>query len=188
MIGKRTVRIFFHRCMECMMYFSVANGSWFKSIHWYRICAALFLLTVACNRDSDQVMVPNQISPPISKPDDMSHLFSLTGQESIELVDDNLLGKEYFPGGNVAQYKRDGLHYQQFLIRSATPEKSTFLMMDFKNSLENARFVPHLGGYFGLDGKTPVLIIQRGHSLAGVVGLPKETADNIMREFAPRLD
>ena len=171
-----------------MTYSSVANCSCLKNIYWHKICTTLFLLTVACNSNSDQTMVFDHVSPPMSKPDDMSYLFSLAGQEKIELVENNLLGKEYLPGGNLAQYKRDGLHYQQFLIRAATPEKSIFLMMDFKNSLENARFIPHLGGYFGLDGKIPVLIIQRGHTLAGVVGLPEKDADNIIREFAPRLD
>ena len=157
---------------------------------WFRAAglAGLLVFAAACGIPSDQAAKPKKAPPPFAKPDDLGHLFSLDGREKIELVDNHLLGKDYLPGGNLAEYKRKGRSYRQFLVRASTPDKAMFLMMDFKGDLKDAKFVPHLGGYFGLDGETPVLVLQRGHSLAGVAGLPEQEADNVLREFAPRLD
>ena len=157
---------------------------------WLRAAglAGLLLFAAGCSIPSDKASEPKKAPPPVVKPDDVGHLFSRDGREKMELVDNHLLGKAYLPGGNLAEYKRRGREYRQFLARASTPEKAMFLMMDFKDDLKDAKFVPHLGGYFGLDGETPVLILQRGHSLAGVVGLPEQEADQVLREFAPRLD
>lgn len=152
------------------------------------ICIGVGSFSTACDINSDQVSHSSTAPISAAKPDDLSHLFSSSGREKVELVDGNLLGKDYLPGGNLVEYRKQGVRFQQFLIRASTPGKAMFLMMDLKNDLVNTKFVPHLGGYFGLDGSNPVLVMQRGRSLAGVVGLPERDADNILREFAQRLD
>ena len=125
---------------------------------------------------------------PAAKPPDESRRFPSANQVKLEIVDDHLLGKDFLPGGNLADYERDGKKYQQFLISSESPDQATFLMMDFKNELRDAKFLGHFGGYFGFDGDTPVLLFPRNNYLAGIAGLPQEEADLVARDFAARLN
>jgi hypothetical protein len=60
--------------------------------------------------------------------------------------------------------------------------------MDFKDRLEGAKFIATFGGYFGLDGQTPVFLFPIGSYLAGIVGLPQQEADQVARDFAARLN
>jgi len=126
--------------------------------------------------------------PPAAKPPDESRRFPTTNRVKIEIVDNHLLGKDFLPGGNLADYERDGKKYQQFLITCGSPDEATFLMMDFKNQLRDAKFIGHFGGYFGFDGDTPILLFPRNDYLAGVAGLPQEEADQAARDFAARLN
>lgn len=105
----------------------------------------------------------------------------------MELVESKLLGKDFLPGGNLAQYQRGGKTYQQFLIRAATPDKAAFLLLDFKNLLAEAKYVPHMGAFYGRDGDRPVYVLQKGVWLAGYVGLAEKEAEPLAREFAARL-
>jgi hypothetical protein len=122
------------------------------------------------------------------KPPDESRRFPLADQVSMRLVDDHVLGKDFLPGGNVAEYRRKGKTYQQFLVRAKSPEAAALLLFDFKGHLRDAKFLPHMGGYFGLDGATPVYILQKGAFLAGFVGLSEKDADLLARQFAARLN
>jgi hypothetical protein len=125
---------------------------------------------------------------PAAKPPDESRRFPTTNRAKIEIVDNHLLGKDFLPGGNLADYERDGKKYQQFLITCASPDQATFLMMDFKDKLRDAKFLATYGGYVGFDGDTPVLMFPRNNYLAGVLGLPQEEADQVARDFAARLN
>ena len=60
--------------------------------------------------------------------------------------------------------------------------------MDFRNDLTDPKYIAYMGGYFGHDGDQPVLVFQKGRSLAGVIGLPEKEADMAVRVFAARLD
>lgn len=170
------------------MRISILKRTTFALILNCLICIGAGFFLTSCDINSDQV--PHSEKAPITttKPDDLSHLFSSKGREGVELVERNLLGKDYLPGGNLVEYKKEDVRFQQFLIRASTPEKAMFFMIDLKNDLKNAKFIPHLGGYFGSDRGSPILVMQRGRSLAGVVGLPEIDADNVLREFAQRLD
>ena len=138
------------------------------------ICIGAGLFLASCDINSDPVSQSEKTPIATVKPDDLRHLFPSKGRVRVELVERNLLGKDYLPGGNLVEYTKKGVRFQQFLIKTSTPE--------------NAKFIPHLGGYFGSDGGGSVLVMQRGRSLAGVVGLPEIDADNVLREFAQRLD
>jgi len=135
-------------------------------------------------------------SPPVqnapaaapAKPQDESRRFPLADQVSMRLVDDHVLGKDFLPGGNVAEYKRKGKTYQQFLVHARSSEAAALLLFDFKGHLRDAKFLPHMGGYFGMDGAAPVYILQKGAFLAGFVGLPEKDADLLARQFAARLN
>src|SRR5260370_24814809 len=119
---------------------------------------------------------------------DEQRRFPLTDQTSMRLVEDHVLGKDFLPGGNVAEYKRKGKTYQQFLVHAKNPEAAALLMFDYKSRLREAKYLPHMGGYFGMDSATPVYLFQKGAFLAGFAGLPEKDADPLARQFAARLN
>lgn len=153
------------------------------------VCILAMVLLGACGGSSDPPpAAAEKKEAPAAKPPDESRRFPSTNQVKIEIVDNHLLGKDFLPGGNLASYERDGKKYQQFLITCASPNEATFLMMDFKKQLRDAKFLGHFGGYFGYDGETPILLFPRNDFLAGVAGLPQEEADQAARDFAARLN
>ena len=127
-------------------------------------------------------------APAAAKPVDESRRFPLADRTGLRLVDDHILGKDFLPGGNIAEYRRKGKTYQQFLVHSTSAESAALLLFDFKGRLKDAKYLAHMGGYFGLDGSTPVYMFQKGVFLAGFVGLPEKEADVLARQFAARLD
>jgi hypothetical protein len=133
---------------------------------------------------------PKQTAPVIEliRAPDESRRFPLADQVSMRLVDNHVLDKDFLPGGNVAEYRRKGKTYQQFLVRAKSPEAAALLLFDFKGHLRDAKFLPHMGGYFGMDGATPVYMFQKASFLAGFVGLSEKDADLLARQFAARLD
>ena len=142
----------------------------------------------ACGGSSPKETTQNVPAVEKVKPVDESRRFPLADQVSIRLVEDHILGKDFLPGGNVAEYRRKGKTYQQFLVRTKSAEAAALLLFDFKNHLSNAKFVPHMGGYFGTDGATPVYVFPKGAFLAGFVGLSEKDADLPARQFAARLN
>jgi hypothetical protein len=152
------------------------------------VCVLAIGLLGGCGGGEAPQQTAAQKEPaPVAKPPDQSRRFPSTNQVKIEIVDNHLLGKDFLPGGNLAEYEREGKKYQQFLITAKTPDQATFMMMDFKAQLSGAKFLGHFGGYFGLDGETPVLLFPLNNYLAGVVGLPQDEADLVARDFAARL-
>jgi len=144
-------------------------------------------LLAACG--SPPSSAPTKIAlPVVAKPLDESRRFPPRNQVRIELVEQKLLGKDFLPGGNLAEYRRGGKAYRQFLARAATPDKAALLLFDLKNTLSDARFIPHMGGFFGKDGDQPVYVFQKGVFLAGYVGLAEKDAESLAREFAMRLN
>ena len=155
-----------------------------------RFCAAgVMAMLCACGstppKDQMRTAAP---APAAVKPADEARRFPLADRVTMQLVDDHVLGKDFLPGGNVAEYRRKGKTYQQFLVRSQSAESAALLLFDFKGHLKDAKYLAHMGGYFGMDGTTPVYIFQKSVFLAGFVGLPEKDADVLARQFAARLD
>ena len=147
------------------------------------ICAAL----AACSSPAPR-QAPQPAAAAQPKPVDETRRFPLADQVSIELVEGKLLGKDFLPGGNVATYRHKGTTYRQFLVHAKSPEAAALLLFDFKSHLGNAKYLAHMGGYFGMDGANPVYIFQKGVFLAGITGLAEKQADPLARQFAARLD
>ena len=146
------------------------------------------LCLTACSIPSDQPVQKKAPKRPVVAVADESWRFTSENRVSIDFVKDNLLGKDYLPGGNLAEYKQGNKTYQQFLTRVETGEKAAFLLVDFRNALTDPKYIAYMGGYFRHDGDQPVLVFQKGRSLAGVIGLPEKEADMAVRVFAARLD
>ncbi len=153
-----------------------------------RVCLWMTMIVAlsGCGVPSEQPP-PKKAAEPVSAPSDESHRFPSQDRVKAEIVNDHLLGKDFLPGGNLAEYTRAGKTYQLFLIEAKSPRAAALLMNDHQKTLSNAKFIAHMGGYFGLDGDQPVYIFAKGKWLAGLVGLPQEKADLIAREFAARL-
>jgi hypothetical protein len=145
---------------------------------------AVALASTACDASTD---APQKVEQARPKPPDERRRFVAENRISMELVDDHILGKNFLPGGNVAEYELDGKRYQRFLVATKDPAAATFLTMDIKDALAGSKFVPQFGGYFGMDGDTPWFIFPKDKYVAGIVGLPEQEADSIAREFASRI-
>ena len=120
----------------------------------------------------------------VELPSDQSNRFPQTGLTKMELVPNHLLGKAFMPGGNLATYAKG---YQQFLGRMPDAQQAAFLLLDWKKELKDAKYLPHMGGYFGSDGAHPVYVFTKAAWVAGMIGLPEAEADGMAREFAAKL-
>jgi len=105
----------------------------------------------------------------------------------MELVADHLLGKEYLPGGNIADYNTNAGAYQMFLIKEKDTTKAANLILDWKATHADLQYMPETGGYFGFDNGTPVYLFSKGLFVGGLIGLDANDADLQARGFAGRL-
>jgi hypothetical protein len=122
-------------------------------------------------------------------PADQSRRFPSAGQVSMKLMPEKMLGRDFLPGGNLAEYQwKRGATYRQFLVKAANAQAAAIMLLDFKNSLTDTKYLAHMGGYFGQDHGTPVYVFAKGPWLTGFYGLPEKDADVLARQFAVRLD
>jgi hypothetical protein len=115
--------------------------------------------------------------------DDFSRYFPLRERTAIHDVAGHLLNNASLPAGVLAEYKT----CQLFLTRTASAEKAAFLLLDYKKTLKDPKYLAHMGGFFGMDAGRPAYVFAKGPYLAGVVGLAQDKADPIAREFAARI-
>jgi hypothetical protein len=142
-----------------------------------------------CSIPPDRPAAERKVSPAaVAKPADHSRRFSPEGRVKVDVVDNHLMDKEFMPGGNVAEYQKDGKAYRQFLAEVKDPQAAGLLLYDYKSTLSDSKYLAHMGGYFGQDGSEPVLVFQKGRFVAGIAGLPEKEADLIARELAARLN
>jgi len=104
------------------------------------------------------------------------------------VVDRELMGKSFMPGGTLAHYKKGKLEYDVFLVRMADANAAAFALPDWRKALAEAKLVPSFGGYFGTDAGRPVFVFSKGTWLAGIAGLQEKDADAAAREVASRLN
>ena len=150
--------------------------------------ALLFSVLLACGQAPapEAAQAPEPASPP--PPRDQSYRFPKEGLVSTSIAAEHILGKDFLPPGNVAEYSRDGKTYTLFLINETGEERATMLAFDIKGHLTEPAFIADFGGYFGtLDGE-PWFIFPRRQVVAGIVGLPQEEAHEVGRVFAGQLE
>jgi len=124
----------------------------------------------------------------VSKPADESRRFPLLNRVDTQVVDNQLLGKPFMPGGTQAHYKRGKIEYSMFIARMPTAQDAAFLLLDWNKALSGAKIIPAFGGYFGQDAGGPVFVFTKGAWIAGVAGLPEKDADLAARNLAAHLD
>lgn len=118
------------------------------------------------------------------KPADESRRFPKANLVDTKVVDKELLGKPFMPGGTLAHYKKGRREYDMFLARLPSAEDAAILLLDWKKALTDAELVPSFGGYFGQDGGRPVFVFPKGPWIAGISGLQKKEADLAARTLA----
>ena len=92
------------------------------------------------------------------------------------------------PGGNIAEYKKDGRAYQVFFTLQQDSQKAMFLFMDYKDLLQEQKFIANFGGYFGMDGDVPTMIFQKEKYIVVITGLELKDADLAGRFIAGNLN
>lgn len=152
--------------------------------------AALAILLAACDIPSDAPKEPkmDKAPPVVQKTRDETRRFPSQDRISIEIVDDQMMGKEFLPGGNLAFYERNGKKWRQFLVQADSATAAALLLNDYRAAMTDPKYLAHMGGYFGKDGSDDVLVIQKGRWVLGVVGLPEKDADIVARGSAGWLD
>jgi hypothetical protein len=150
--------------------------------------ALLLSLLLACGQAPapEAAQAPEPAAPP--PPRDQSYRFPKDGLVSTSIAADHILGKDFLPPGNVAEYSSGGKTYTLFLINEAGEEQATMLAYDIKLHFTDPAFIADFGGFSGtLDGE-PWFIFPRRSVVAGVVGLSQEEAHEAGRVFAGQLE
>jgi hypothetical protein len=151
------------------------------------LLAALALM-LSCGETAAPPKAAGPAPVAIAKPSDETRRFPMDGRDTVDVVEDHLFAKDYLPGGNIAVYKKGGRTWKQFVIKADNPNQTAILLGRFKDGLKDPKFVAHMGGYFGMDGETPLFVFPKGRWIAGVTGLPETEADTLARQMALRLD
>jgi hypothetical protein len=151
--------------------------------------AAFVILLSSC--DSKPVEAPKtEAAKPVEtpKPADESRRFSKVHLVDTIVVEKQLLGKPFMPGGTLAQYKKGQTEFDMFVAKLASPTEAALLLPDWKKLLTDSKYVPSFGGYFGRDAGRPIFVFTKGAWIAGVAGLPEKDADAEARKLAKALD
>ena len=129
---------------------------------------------------------PKVVSTP--KPPDESRRFPKTNRVDSIVVDKELLGKRFMPGGTLVQYRKGRTEYDMFLARAATSTDAALILPDWEHALTDAKFLPSFGGYFGRDAGRPTFVFTKGPWIAGIAGLSERDADMEARKLAKALE
>ena len=154
----------------------------------FPLLLALLVATSCSSPAPEQQAAKSEAAAPAENIRDQTHRFDKDGLIEAKVVPDQLGGKEFMPGGNWAEYERDGKKYQVFFTLRSNSEQAMFLAMDYRDALAEHKFVPHFGGFYGMDGNTPTLVFQKNKYVIVVAGLELENADQAGRLIAGYLN
>lgn len=152
------------------------------------VIEALAALLASCGSESKAPSPEPAKKAEAIKPADESRRFPKANLVQTKVVDKELMGKAFMPGGTVARYKKGKTEYEMFVAKLPTAEDAAILLPDWKNALAESKLIPAFGGYFGQDAGRPVFVFAKGAWIAGVAGLPEKQADAQARVLAAELD
>jgi hypothetical protein len=122
------------------------------------------------------------------KPPDESRRFTKVNLVDTIVVEKQLLGKSFMPGGTLAQYKKGKAEFDLFISKMGSPTEAALLLPDWKKVLLDAKYEASFGGYYGHDAGRPIFVFAKGSWIAGIAGLPEKEADAEARKLAKVLD
>jgi hypothetical protein len=149
--------------------------------------AVFSVLLSSCDQKAPQPKAaPKMAEAP--KPPDESRRFSKVHLVDTIVVEKQLLGKPFMPGGTLAQYKKGQTEYDMFVAKLSSPTDAALILPDWKRALTDAKYEASFGGYFGRDAGRPVFVFAKGAWIAGIAGLKERDADAEARTLAKALD
>jgi hypothetical protein len=149
---------------------------------------AVAALLAACGSEPKQASSePARRAEPV-RPADESRRFPQTNLVDTKVVDKELMGKSFMPGGTLAHYKKGKTEYDMFVAKLPSATDAAVLLPDWRKALADAKLVPSFGGYFGHDNGRPVFVFSKDVWVAGVADLPEKDADLQARALAARLN
>src|SRR2546426_1086808 len=122
-------------------------------------------LLSSCGSETKPSPAPKAVA---RRPSDESRRFPQTDLVDTKLVESQLLGKSFMPGGTLAHYKKGATEYDMFIAKLPSAMDAAILLPDWSKSLTGAKLVPSFGGYFGQDAGRPVFVFAKGIWIAGV--------------------
>jgi hypothetical protein len=147
--------------------------------------AAFAMMSCSSDRNSPQEAVA---PPAVVKPADESRRFPATDLVDTRVIDKEVAGKPFMPGGTVAKYRKGKTEYEMFVARAASPTHAAIALSDWRKVLTEPKLVASFGGYMGHDNGVPTFVFSKGQWIAGVRGLSDKQADLAARTLAARLD
>ncbi|HYO83137.1 MAG TPA: hypothetical protein VES20_17150 [Bryobacteraceae bacterium] len=126
-------------------------------------------------------------SVPAPKPVDESRRLPKENQVGTEVVERQLMGKGFMPGGTSGRYRKGKQEYELFLAQMPTANDAAIALLDWKRAMKDAKMIPAFGAYYGTDRDRPVFVFTKGRWVAGVAGLSERQADPPARVLASRL-
>ena len=149
------------------------------------VVSGLFLISCGSeNRPAPAAEVPKKAAPKIF---DEWRRFPKENLIDTKVVQTNLMGKSFMPGGTLARYKKGKTEYEMFLAEYPTADDAAIASLDWKKALDDSRLVPSFGGCFGKDAGRPVFVFPKNQWIAGVAGLPEKEADAVARVLAGQI-
>lgn len=149
-------------------------------------CAALLVSCGSESKTPAPAEAPKKAAAP--RPMDESRRFPQANLIDAKVVDKELMGKPFMPGGTLAHFKKGKAEYDMFVAKLPTALDAAILLPDWSKALAGSKLVPSFGGYFGQDGSRPVFVFSKGAWIAGIAGLPEKEADLEARTLAGRLN
>jgi hypothetical protein len=135
------------------------------------------LLLAACSSQPKQAAPDVAISADAPKPSDEWRRFPRADIVDTKVIEKQLMGKSFMPGGTLGRYKKGDTEYEMFVAKIASADDATLLLVDWKKALTDAKLVSSFGGYFGTDGNRPMFVFSKGQWVAGVAGLSQKEAE-----------
>ena len=133
---------------------------------------------------------PKKVEVP--KPVDDSSRFPAVHLVDTQVIDRQLMGKAFMPGGTIAHYKNGKVEYEMFVARVKDGNAAALMLPDWRTALSDAKLVASFGGYFGTDAGRPVFVFSKAGAnngwIAGIAGLDQAAADAQARVLASRLN
>jgi len=147
---------------------------------------AVWLASCGDQPRSSESVPAQKAAPP--KPSDESRRFPKANLVETKVVDKELLGKPFMPGGTLARYRKGKTEYEMFIARLPSALDAAVLLPDWDKTLAGSKLIPSFGGYFGQDAGRPVFVFAKGAWIAGIAGLPENEADASARTLAGQLN
>ena len=151
------------------------------------LVVAVALLATSCS-GPEQPKSESKSKSPAPQPADESSRLPKANQTATRVIDKELGGKAFMPGGTVGRYKHGTREYEIFIGKLGSANDAAFLLLDWKRELQQAHFLASYGGYFGTDAGRPVFVFTKGPWIAGIAGLPEKEADAEARVLASALN